>query len=459
MFRYVLKRLMLLLPTLWIICSLVFILSRIVPGTCLDVELERTSQSFSSGPKSIIPESQTLPPLFYFSVHSWAEPDSLYQFRPELHQTFLRNLILESGNWPAVAGFYHAFILLQTHTETLSNPAEDLLLSRIRRTFYLKTQNSVVQSIAVIKDLAQQHNAPQAYLARINLVQNKLKQIKIKPQHAWALIPAFTWHGTNNQYHSWLTTFITGDLGDSCRDQRPVNTIIAEAFFNTIFISVLSLGLIFFLALELSIWLNKTTYTKWRSPVLAILYALDSIPLFIIALTLLTLFASSAYLNLFPAYGIGANVPANVPVYLTWLYQLPFLALPVISLTIVNLPYVTGQIQQAIEQVNGRTFILTAKAKGLPEHSVLRRHVVRNALMPVITLLTGFLPALVTGAVVIEIIYAVPGMGRLLQETILARDYPVLLGIVLYLGLVKVLSHIIADILYYLADPRIRVPA
>ncbi|MDQ4139488.1 MAG: ABC transporter permease, partial [Bacteroidota bacterium] len=104
-----------------------------------------------------------------------------------------------------------------------------------------------------------------------------------------------------------------------------------------------------------------------------------------------------------------------------------------------------------------RDFILTAKAKGLSEKMVLRRHVLRNALLPVITLFTGFLPALVTGAVVIENIFSIPGMGRLLVLTVNARDFPVLLGIVLYLGLIKIGANILADVLYFLADPRIRV--
>ena len=460
MLGYVLKRLLLLLPTLWIICSLVFFLSKIVPGTCLDVALERTSQSLANPGKVDLPvDQEPIVPLFYFSVRSRAEPDSLYRLRPELHQTFLRNLTLQSGNWPEVAAFYSTLNTLNNSQPSGVKTSSQILNRQIQTIYTVKELQAVEQALVRLKSRALHQALPQPYLKTIEKAQQQLRNIQGNSQSVNVFIPALTWHGANNQYHAWFTAFILGDMGISCRNEEPVNTVIAEAFTNTFYITFLSLGLLFVLALELSIWLSKAASAKWRQPVLAVLYAVDSVPLFIIALFLLTLFANAAYFNVFPVYGTGADVPTDMPVYITWVYQLPFLALPVISLTIVNLPYVTGQIYQAIQQVQGREFVLTAKAKGLPEQAVLRRHVLRNALLPVITLLTGFLPALVTGAVVIEIIYAVPGMGHLLHDSVLFRDSPVLIGIVLYLGLIKILANVLADLLYYRADPRIRIQA
>jgi len=87
---------------------------------------------------------------------------------------------------------------------------------------------------------------------------------------------------------------------------------------------------------------------------------------------------------------------------------------------------------------------------------VLRRHAFRNILLPVITLFTGYLPALVSGAIVIEVIFAIPGTGRLLAESVLARDYPVVMGLVLFVATLKAVSHLLADFLYFTADPRTR---
>jgi peptide/nickel transport system permease protein len=100
---------------------------------------------------------------------------------------------------------------------------------------------------------------------------------------------------------------------------------------------------------------------------------------------------------------------------------------------------------------------MTARAKGLPARVVLRRHVLRNAVLPLITLFTGFLPSLISGAVVVEVIFALPGTGRLLADSVLARDYPVVLGLVLLLATLKAAAHVLADVLYFAADPRTRL--
>jgi hypothetical protein len=101
-----------------------------------------------------------------------------------------------------------------------------------------------------------------------------------------------------------------------------------------------------------------------------------------------------------------------------------------------------------MNEVQYMDFITTARAKGLKEASVVSRHILRNALLPAITLFTGFLPALVGGALVIEVIFAIPGAGRLLVEAVLARDYPVILGIVMVIAFVKIIAHIVADLLF-----------
>ncbi len=463
MVQYVLKRLLWLLPTLWFICSLVFFLSKAVPGTCLDWQRGEFGQSISGAPVNSSRRTiQPLVPLFYFSVRSGAEPDTLYRINPETHQFFFKRLALSSGNGPAVSAFYQTLTSLQSNLAQLPEVTvfdKQRFSYQLESIFNLSDTKLIQQALLRLKNQAIARKYPEVYIQKIKVGQQQFKNISNQVNLSGVLIPAVTWHGFNNEYHLWFKNFVRGNLGLSCRNQLSVNQVIAESFGNTFFIYVLSLGLIFFLASELSIWLSKAAQFKSRQIVLTILYSLDSVPLFIIALTLITLLASTSYLNLFPAFGLGPDAIPGVPAYLNWLYQLPYLALPVISLTLASLPQVTGQIYQAIQQLQQRDFVLTAKAKGLPERIVLRRHVWRNALLPVITLFTGFLPALITGAVIIEIIFAIPGMGSLLHQTVQTRDFPVLMGIVLYLGLIKVIAHIIADILYFLADPRIRIQA
>lgn len=464
MLGYVLKRLLWLLPTVWLICSIVFLLSQLVPGTFADRQRALADEErLITGTATANPFGQRpatpVEPLFYFSWRTSAEPDTLYRLQPAAHQAFLQNLLFTYGNWPAIAGFYHALIALQKNIEQAPVTAahQQSAQRHLKRIFAAREATQVAASLARLQQQARQPPEPAPYLAPLNLVQQRFAAIKAQARPGRNLVPVLAWHGSDNQYHVWLKQLVRGDLGLSYRDQRPVSGVIADAIGSTFLITAISLSLLFGLALQLSVWLSQAGAKNWRTPVLGLLYALDSVPLFVMALLLLTVFSSSAYLNIFPMYGAGPEAPAGGPGYLAWWYQLPSLALPVLSLTIVNLPYVTGQIYQAMQQVQGHDFILTARAKGLSEKKVLRQHVLRNALLPVITLFTGFLPALVSGAAVIEIIYAIPGMGWLLNEAVLARDYPVLIGLVLCVGLVKVVAHIIADVLYYLADPRIRL--
>ncbi|RDC65378.1 ABC transporter permease [Adhaeribacter pallidiroseus] len=460
MVQYALKRLLWLIPTLWLICSLVFFLSKAVPGTCLDWQRGEFGQSMSRGLVNNSRTIQPIKPLFYFSVRSKAEPDTLYRMQPVTHRAFLKRLALLNANWPSVAAFYQTLTLLQNSLVQLpvvTTADKQVLSYQLESVFSLSNKHVIQQALLRIENQAIARHYPKAYIQKIKVGQQQFKNITAQVTVSGVLIPVVAWHGFDNEYHLWFKNFIRGNLGISCRNQLPVNQVIAESFANTFFISVLSLGLIFFLAVELSIWLSKAAQFHSRQIVLAVLYSLDSVPLFIIALTLITLLASTSYLNLFPVFGLGPAAIPDEPTYVTWLYQLPYLALPIISLTLASLPHVTGQIYQAIQQLQQRDFVLTAKAKGLSERVVLRRHVWRNALLPVITLFTGFLPALITGAVIIEIIFAIPGMGNLLHQTVQTRDFPVLTGIVLYLGLIKVVAHIIADILYFLADPRIRI--
>ncbi|MGV3505307.1 MAG: ABC transporter permease [Adhaeribacter sp.] len=274
----------------------------------------------------------------------------------------------------------------------------------------------------------------------------------LQPQ---AKLPAFTWHGLHNQYHLWLVNLLHGDLGYSYRDRQPVAAILGAALGYTLWLLGGSVVLLFLLSTELSLALIRAGRGPWRQLVLSVLFALDSIPLFLLALVLLVLLAGTGYLNLFPLFGLGYAAP-DAGAWEVFSSRLHHLLLPGLCLVLSGMPYVTTQLVRFLQQVEQAPFITTARAKGLPPGLVLRRHMLRNALLPLITLFTGFLPSLISGAVVVEMVFALPGTGRLLADSVLARDYPVVLGLVLLLATVKAASHLLADLLYFAADPRTR---
>lgn len=274
------------------------------------------------------------------------------------------------------------------------------------------------------------------------------------PSHSGG--PVLAWHGSHNQYHRWLSGLLQGDLGYSYRDRQPVTAVLAGALGNTLALLGGSLVLTFLLSTELSLALMRAG--RLRQLVLAGLFALDSIPLFLLALLLLVLLAGTGYLGWFPVFGLGYAAP-EASAWEVFGDRLHHLLLPTGCLVLSGLPYITTQLVRFLQQVAQAPYITTARAKGLPAGRVLRRHMLRNALLPLITLFTGFLPSLISGAVVVEMIFALPGTGRLLADSVLARDYPVVLGLVLLLAAVKAVSHLLADLLYFAADPRTRIKA
>jgi len=182
--------------------------------------------------------------------------------------------------------------------------------------------------------------------------------------------------------------------------------------------------------------LSLKSSNPFRDLMLNLLYVLESLPLFVIGLAVLALVS-----------------------YLGWLASFPdevALLSAAICLVLVNLPYLVGQSYSALQKELSQQYMLTARAKGMSEKQALLRHAFRNSLLPVITALTDFLPALLAGSLVLEVIFSLPGTGQLLVSSVLARDYEIVTGLVLLVGLVKIVSHLLADLLYAFTDPRIR---
>jgi peptide/nickel transport system permease protein len=262
------------------------------------------------------------------------------------------------------------------------------------------------------------------------------------------------WNGLHNQYHLWACGLLRGDLGTSFRTRQPVTARLREALFFTLPVTATAAVLAVLAALLLAQWLAARPW--WQGPVRTGLAALHGLPLFVVALTLLLLFANPEVFAWFPAYGFDQFAEEESITSNSLLSYLPHLFLPIIALTITALPELTLQLDAALYQELRTDYATTARAKGQVESLVIRHHALRNALLPTLTQLTELLPALVAGTVVVEAVFALPGMGRLLAEAAAARDYPVLVGGVLLTGIARLLALLLADFLYFWADPRIR---
>ena len=260
------------------------------------------------------------------------------------------------------------------------------------------------------------------------------------------------------QYVKYLTALLSGDLGESLALHRPVADALAEALPNTFTLALTALMLDFALGLALGIY-QAARERRFGDIALgnAALFV-NSMPTFWLGLVLLLVFGER--LHWFPVGGPRDLVRCpRVDSLLCFGDFLWHLTLPAVTLGLVGAAATARYQRAALLEVIRQDYVRTARAKGLPERRVLMVHALRNALLPLVTLFGLSFPFLLTGAVLVETVFAWPGMGRLAVTAILQRDYPIVTAAALVASVMVVLGNLLADALYGVADPRIRVRA
>jgi len=258
------------------------------------------------------------------------------------------------------------------------------------------------------------------------------------------------------QYWSWLKKLVRGDLGTSfSSDHRPVADKILERLPITITINVLSLLIIIALAVPIGVLSAVHQDSLFDKVTAVIVFIGFAVPTFWLALLLMIFFG--IHLGWLPISGLRS---LNYEYLSAW-GQLTDLArhliLPVFISAFGGLAGLSRYMRANMLEVIRQDYILTARAKGLSERQVIYRHALRNALLPAITILGLSIPGLIGGSVIFETIFAIPGMGQLFYMSVMARDYPTVMGILLIGAILTLVGNLIADISYAVADPRIRI--
>lgn len=252
------------------------------------------------------------------------------------------------------------------------------------------------------------------------------------------------------QYVIYLGRLARGDLGVSFDDRQPVNAKLRTALANTLPMVALGTTVALLLGITtgvLSAW-RRGTFGDRFSTNLAI--ALFSFPAQWLALMLLILFA-----GVLPTGGRTDGFLVNPGSWTHFVDVSRHMALPSLTLAAGLYGGYMLIVRSATLETLGEDFILTARAKGLLDRTILRRHALRNAMLPVTTLVALSLGHLVAGAILVETVFSWPGIGRAVYQAVLARDYPVLQGAFLLLTLSVVLCNLVADLLYFKLDPRV----
>jgi len=260
----------------------------------------------------------------------------------------------------------------------------------------------------------------------------------------------------HEQYILWIGKLVTLDLGMSfSQDRRPVADKIFERIPITIAINVISMILIMAIAIPigvLSAVYRDSLFDKITSVFVFVGFA---IPTFWLALLLMILFG--VHLGWLPISGIRSLNFEYLPPGTAFLDLIKHLILPVLLSAFGGLAGLSRYMRSNMLEVIRQDYIMTARAKGLSERVVIYKHALRNALLPVITILGLSIPGLIGGSVIFETIFAIPGMGQLFYMSVMSRDYPLVMGILFIGAVLTLLGNLFADVSYALADPRIRV--
>jgi peptide/nickel transport system permease protein len=262
------------------------------------------------------------------------------------------------------------------------------------------------------------------------------------------------------RYMRWLGSFFTGNFGYSFAQARPVADILLDALPNTLVLAGISLLLVFLVGIVIGVLQAVRQYSLVDGLLSLFSLFFYSMPPFWLALMLMLVFSLKAHEwgwpIALPATGVTSVDYDFLPAGARFLDRVAHLVLPVTTLTLALAAgvsrYTRGQMLEVVRQ----DYIRTARAKGVPERSVIMKHALRNSLIPVVTLLGLYLPFLFSGAVFVEVIFAWPGMGRVIVDAIFQRDYPVVMATSFLFAVMVVVGNLIADVLYAVVDPRIR---
>jgi peptide/nickel transport system permease protein len=256
------------------------------------------------------------------------------------------------------------------------------------------------------------------------------------------------------QYLEYLKNTLRGDLGNSYRMEEPVLKVVLASVPNTLLLA----GTAFILSLVIGVSLGILTAVRagtWFDSLVNSVAILGfSIPVFWIGIILILVFCLS--FHLLPTQGM-VDVRADYTGWKHWIDVGKHLILPVTTLTLESVGAYVRMMRSSMLEVLGEDYIRTARSKGLPQRKVIFKHAASNASMSVLTLMGLKLGYLLTSSVLVEIVFAWPGTGRLLYDAMFARDYPLMLGSFLIVTLMVAIANLFADLTYAIADPRIRL--
>ncbi len=443
MWTFAMRRLAWAVPTIAIILMLTFLLTRMTPGDPVLYELLRSEdidQPLEISSDRYAQMSRQLgldKPYFYFSILPSNVPSSV---------------VTDQSVFRSMFQFWAERCTNRTAAQTLIADFHDVR----------NTQSSTDGMNMVIAHWQAQDYSSTQHIELTDKERNLTTRVREVALHNRALLsylPSVRWWGAENQFHTWLAKAIRLDFGKSRDSNESAALRLWYALRWTLVVNVLSIGIAYLLAIPLGMYRAHTRgsrFDRWSGLILNLLYAL---PVFWLGSMLVVFFSTSEYgswTNIFPSVGIWVSYPGDSFMQMM-ARNSGQLLIPVITLSTSLMAYISQQMRASAMEELHKTYVLHLRAKGLSENQVLWKHVFRNASFPLITMLAGVLPATLGGALVMEVICNIPGMGRLMFDSVLNQDWNLVMLVVLAGSLITVLGILLSDLAYAWVDPRINL--
>ena len=256
------------------------------------------------------------------------------------------------------------------------------------------------------------------------------------------------------QYVKWIGNMLTGDFGFSSQYRRPVADIVAAPIGNTVMLNIASMILVFLITIPLGIITAVKKGSILDNTVQVGTVIGYSLPSFVIALIFIFLFTK--VLPIFPISGMNTAgmTGSGFEMFMDKMYHM---ALPCLVMTFASLGGITRYVRAAMIDVLREDYIRTARAKGLREKVVIYSHAFRNALIPIVTILTGWVVSVFAGSVVIETIFLWNGIGKVLYDALMQRDFMVVLAMQMFYVVLTLAGNLLMDLAYMVVDPRVKL--
>lgn len=493
MLKYIVRRVLVFIPTLVAITLLGFVIMVSAPGDPVErmVVAAQSGGEIGSQTTNQIEQKKYWSkklgldlPIFYFSLNSLAQSDTLYRIYDRNEREALSRLTSDFGNWPAINSYYNEVKhLAAMHTSFVIDSASakgaslDEVKQAINESYFESTSLRASYRLNVIdakfNKLEEMYALPymEPFKGQLNAVKKAFDVVK-KSATPWKeYVPVLNFY-PQNQYHRWIfgdghwltakgseftKGVIRGDFGTSYTTKMPISEVISVKIFWSFFFTMVSVILGYLVSIPLGIQSAVRKGSRFDRITTVLLFILYSLPSFWLATLLLMTFANPDVLYWFPASGVEPvrGFAEDAGFFDKWSGRLEYLILPIISYTYSSFAFLSRTMRVSMLEIVNQDYIRTARAKGLTERNVIYKHALRNALLPIITVFANIFPVAIGGSVILEVIFTIPGMGNEIFIAILNQNYPMIIAVLTITGVLTLVGYLVSDILYAVVDPRI----